>query len=220
MGFIRSPIYYFLCAVALGILVILLIRCQIKAKRPSQKVSPTPPKPVTTQKPRYAAGDDMDRINRNAYTVKFNHKHSKAPAITGISLFCLIIILTIFQLPNQKNQEITHYPNTTVPSTLVPVQSIPSGEIELHIISTEFSRDLTKIFVTYEYVNNSEIDIYSIVPTVNILNTYGEVMQSEKAETIEKILRGERKEIITSMELNTNVIQDISKVTITSTYEN
>ena len=86
------------------------------------------------------------------------------------------------------------------------------------MISAEFNSDLTKLFVTYEYINNSGLDVHSITPTVNILNADGEVIQSKEAETIENILQGESQEVITSMELDTTTIKNATKVTVTSTY--
>ncbi len=219
MSFIGSPLYYYICAAALAILVLLLIGCQVKTKRSPRKAPPPPPRPEqATQRPRYAAGDDMDRINRNAYTVDFEKKHSDAPAIIGSAIIGLLILLTVPQIINTVKQEMNNTSNTVTASAPAPIQPIPIGTVELHMISAEFNSDLTKLFVTYEYINNSGLDVHSITPTVNILNADGEVIQSKEAETIENILQGESQEVITSMELDTTTIKNATKVTVTSTY--
>lgn len=48
MSFIGSDAYYTICAAALAILVLLLIGCQVKARRPPQKTPPHPNKQRTT----------------------------------------------------------------------------------------------------------------------------------------------------------------------------
>lgn len=220
MSFIGSPLYYFLCVAALAILVLLLIGCQIKTRRSPGKTPPPSPRPEpTARKPRYAAGDNMDRINRNAHVVNFEKRRSDAPAIIGSTIIGLLIFLAIPQIINTVNQEKNSTSNTVIAAAPAPTQPVSTGTVELHIISAEFSSDLTKLFVTYEYINNSSLDIHSITPTVNILNAEGEVIQSKEAEIIENILQGESREVITSMELDTTTIKNASKVTVTSSYE-
>lgn len=97
MSFIGSSLYYFLCGAAFASLVIWLILLQ---KKPEKKTPPPPPKPQPT-KPRYAAGSDMDRINRNARTVDFKEKTSWDPStligfLAGLSIF----LFFTFILPN------------------------------------------------------------------------------------------------------------------------
>lgn len=43
MGFVGSDAYYTLCAAALAVLLLLLIGCQVKAKRPPRKRPSSPP---------------------------------------------------------------------------------------------------------------------------------------------------------------------------------
>ena len=149
MSFIGSPLYYYICAAALAILVLLLIGCQVKTKRSPRKAPPPPPRPEqATQRPRYAAGDDMDRINRNAYTVDFEKKHSDAPAIIGSAIIGLLILLTVPQIINTVKQEMNNTSNTVTASAPAPIQPIPIGTVELHMISAEFNSDLTKLPLT------------------------------------------------------------------------
>lgn len=96
MDFIGSPLYYFLCGAAFSALVIWLILLQ---KKPKKKTPPPPPRP-TPSKPRYAAGSDMDRINRNARTIDLEHKPPWDPSpLVGIIIGFLIFLVLFFIVP-------------------------------------------------------------------------------------------------------------------------
>ncbi len=98
MDFIGSPLYYFLCGAAFASLVISLILLQ---KKPQKKAPPPPPPPgPQPTKPRYAAGSDMDRINRNARAVDLKEKQPWDPStLVGFLVGALIFIFFVFVLP-------------------------------------------------------------------------------------------------------------------------
>lgn len=99
MSFIGSPLYYILCGAALASLIIWLILLQ---KKPEKKTPPPPqpskPKPT---KPRYAAGSDIDKINRNARTVDFQNKPPKdSSMLIAFTAGALIFFILVFVIPN------------------------------------------------------------------------------------------------------------------------
>lgn len=169
MDFIGSDAYYTLCAAALAVLILLLIGCQVKARRPPRKRPPSPPpryqtsqsfngmkfrlqyqierpdgKIVASQiftgteksiipclrmmnehidsqiklyeklaekesekpesepnKPRYAAGSDIDKINRNAHTVDLEQEPSRTPyRLIGIVIIIIFVLLFIASITN------------------------------------------------------------------------------------------------------------------------
>lgn len=168
MDFIGSDAYYTLCAVALAVLILLLIGCQVKARRPPRKRPSSPPsqhqpsqsltgmkfrlqyqierpdgKIVASQiftgaeksiipclrmmnehidsqiklyeklyekesekpesepsKPRYAAGSDMDKINRNARIIDLDEKPPNDPSILFAAIIGFIIfVILVFIVP-------------------------------------------------------------------------------------------------------------------------
>lgn len=99
MDFIGSPIYYFVCGAAFATLVIWLILLQ---KKPEKKTPPPPPPSrPRPSKPRYAAGSDMDRINRNAHTIDFKEKAPWDPStLIGFLVGASIFFFLVFVAPN------------------------------------------------------------------------------------------------------------------------
>lgn len=99
MDFIGSPIYYFICGAAFATLVIWLILLQ---KKPEKKTPPPPPPSrPRPSKPRYAAGSDMDRINRNAHTIDFKEKAPWDPStLIGFLVGASIFFFLVFVVPN------------------------------------------------------------------------------------------------------------------------
>lgn len=89
----------YLCQViagaALALAVVLSIGNKVKAKKAARKAPPPPPhdQEPTAHKPRYAAGDDMDRINRKAYTVEIENKRSDAPSIIIAIIIGLLLVI-------------------------------------------------------------------------------------------------------------------------------
>jgi len=210
----------YLCQViagaALALAVVLSIGNRVKARKAARKVPPPPPRDQepTAHKPRYAAGDDMDRINRNAYTVEIENKRSDAPTIIIAIIFGLLLVVgpkiikSFRQQTNASSEPVT----ASVPASV--------GKIELQIVSSDFSSDRSKIFVTYRYINNSTRDIRSLVPTINLLDTEGNTIQTMTADTIDEIAQGETREIISSVEIELENSEKISCVTIHTSYEN
>ena len=170
MGFIGSDAYYTLCAAVLAVLVLLLIGCQVKARRPPRKRPSSPPPQYQTSqsftgmkfrlqyqierpdgkivaseiftgaekniipclrmmnehivsqiklyekfsekesektgpkpnKPRYAAGSDMDKINRNARMVDLEQESSRNPyRLIGIVIIIIFILLFFILVPGR-----------------------------------------------------------------------------------------------------------------------
>lgn len=217
MDFIGSDAYYTICATALAVLVVLLIGCQVKTRRPPRKTPPPPPGPEpTAQKPRYAAGDNMDRINRNAHTVVFGKKHSDAPAIIGSAIIGLLIFLAIPQIINTVNQETNSTSNTV--TTSAPTQTTPTEPIEMEIVSTELNEDHTKLFVTYRYINNSARNFKLITPTIYLQNADEETIQTMVASAIDLVAQGETKEITSVIEIEPENMGKIANVRIHTSY--
>lgn len=85
MGFMGSTGYYVLCIVALVILVSALVILQTKPKPHSKNTEADNQQPPSKHIPKYAAGDDMDQINRKAYAL-WSEKKSSAKEIPIIIL--------------------------------------------------------------------------------------------------------------------------------------
>ena len=170
MDFIGSDAYYALCAAALAVLVVLLIGCQVKARRPPRKRPSSPPpqyqtsqsfagmkfrlqyqierpdgKIVASQiftgaekniipclrmmnehidsqiklyekltekesekpesgpnKPQYAAGSDIDKVNRNAHMVDLEQESSQTPyRLIGIVIIIIFFLLFFASVTNR-----------------------------------------------------------------------------------------------------------------------
>ncbi len=219
MSFIGSDIYYSICTIALVLLLILLMELLDKNKRTPKKAPPPryqEPKP-TARQPRYAAGDDMDRINRNAYCVEFEDKHSNAPAIIGITIIGLLLLATLPKLSNESQQQTSTPPKSI--TAAAPAQLEPAGTIDMKLVSADLSDDLSKIFVTYRYTNNSDWDCHSLVPTINLLDAESNTIQTTIADTIDQIASGETKEIISAVEIQPGNFEKIKQITINTSYK-
>lgn len=90
MGFIGSTGYYVLCVIALVILVSVLIILQTKPKPHPKNTKTNYQPPPSEHIPKYAAGDDMDQINRKAYAL-WSEKKSSAKEIPIIILGTLVL---------------------------------------------------------------------------------------------------------------------------------
>lgn len=100
MDFIGSPIYYFICGAAFAALVIWLILLQ---KKPEKKTPPPPPPSrPRPSKPRYAAGSDMDKINRNARMIDLEQESSRTPyRLIGIIIIIIFVLLFIASITSR-----------------------------------------------------------------------------------------------------------------------
>ncbi len=210
MGFIGSYLYYGICAVGLVILVIALMEHLDKDKRPPKNTPPPPYQEPVSQRPRYAAGDDMDRINRNARSVEFGGRRSGAPTIIGIIIVGLLLLTMVPKLKSGATPG-------AIPAT-APAQLAPAGTVDMKVISADFSGDLSKLFVTYRYTNNSDRDVRSLVPTINLLDAEGNTIQTMEADTVDRIAKGETKEIISSIDIQPDNLGKISQVEIHTSY--
>lgn len=166
MGFVGSDAYYTLCAAALAVLVLLLIGCQVKARRPPRKRPSSPPSQYQTSqsftgmrfrfqyqieqpdgkivaseiftgaeksiipclkmmnehidsqiklyereskkpeaepnKPRYAAGSDIDKINRSARMIDLEQESSQNPyRLIGIVIIIIFFLLFIASITSR-----------------------------------------------------------------------------------------------------------------------
>jgi len=214
----------YLCQViagaALALAIVLSIGNKVKARKAARKTPSPPPRDEESvaHKPRYAAGGDMDRINRSAYMVELENKRSDAPAIIGSIIIGLLILVTAPKIISAFHQQMTS-PSGSITAS-APTPSTPIGTIELEMVSADFSGDLSKVFVTYRYINNSAQDAHSLVPTINLLDAEGNTVQTMTADMIDQIASGETKEIISAVEIEPANLGKISHITVHTSYNN
>lgn len=128
--------------------------------------------------PKYAAGDDMDRLNRNQNT----DKTSNTPFI--IATIAVICATAIFATSDAKK---------TISTTDQPNNS---EKLAFEIVSAEPNQDRTKLYVTLHYKNESINTCYNIVTTVN-MDVDGTTINEER-HTIASLPGGmETEEIVT-----------------------
>lgn len=223
MGFIGSTSYYVLCIVALVILVSALVILQTKPKPHPKNTKTDYQQPPSEHIPKYAAGDDMDQINRKAYALW----SEKKPPLIPIPLAILLIFVVIFIAPLSNRsktvtQQPSHSPAPAQPATSVTAPEsiiIPAGKLQAELNSAEFNNDGSKIFVTYTYSNESNTSFYSIVTTIELQDENDVVLQSKIADTIDSIRPTETKEITTSVSINPENIGKVRRVEIHTNYQ-
>lgn len=222
MGFIGSTGYYVLCIVALVILVSALVILQTKPKSHPKNTKTDNQQPTSEHIPKYAAGDDMDQINRKAYALW----SEKKPPLIPIPLAIFIIFLLIFIAPLSKRDKTTPPQPTLSPTPAQPSTSvtapepiiIPTGKLQAELNSAEFNSDGSKIFVTYTYLNESNTSFYSIVTTIDLQDEDDVVLQSKIADTIGSIKPTETKEITTSITIDPENIGKVRRIELHTNY--
>lgn len=128
--------------------------------------------------PKYAAGDDMDRLNRNQGT----SDSSNTPFV--IALIAVICATAIFA---------TSTSGGTTPTT---AQQNNAEKLAFEIVSAEPNQDRTKLYVTLHYKNQSINTCYNIITTVN-MDVDGTTVNT-KQHTIASLPGGtETEEIVT-----------------------
>lgn len=221
MDFIGSTSYYVLCIIALVILVSALIILQVKPKSKARSKNTMTSYQQSTSEhiPKYAAGDDMDQINKQTYAL---WSEKKAPLIP-IPFVAVILFAVIFIAPLSKHSK-TETPQSNLSS--IPTQSppitepnpAPTGELMSDFISAEYNSDRTKLFATYSYTNKFTINIYSIVATIELKDEDNNTIQTKVADAIESLKPDETKEITTSVTIEPNNLNKIKNVTIHTTF--
>lgn len=225
MDFIGSTGYYVLCIVALVILVSILIILQVKPSTKSQPKDTTTNHQQTSSEhiPKYAAGDEMDQINRKAYALW----SEKKPPLIPIPLAIVVVFVLIFIAPLSKRDKIaTSQPNLSPtpvqPSTSVTASEsiiIPTGKLQVELNSAEFNSDRSKIFVTYTYSNESNTGFYSIVTTIDLEDESDIVIQSKITDTIDSIKPTEIREITIPITIEPENIGKVRRVEIHTNYQ-
>jgi len=221
MGFIGSTAYYVLCASILVSLIILLIALQIKPKQKPRKTEPRHQQASADYIPKYAAGDDMDRINRKASTLGTEKK----PSLIPIPLAIIIIFAVLFLAPlSNRNRTIptqtTPPPSPTHPSipVTVPVPT-ETGKLQIELNSADFSNDHSKIFVTYTYTNDTNSNFYSIITTIDLEDENDTVIQRKTADTVDVVNANDSKEITVPVIIEPENIGKVKRVMIHTTYQ-
>lgn len=223
MGFIGSTGYYVLCIVALVILVSILVILQAKPKHHTKSAETNHRQQLSEHIPKYAAGDDMDQINRKAYALW----SEKKPPLIPIPLVVLLISAVIFITPlSSRSKTVTQQPGLSPapsqPSTSITAPEpivIPAGKLQAELNSAEFNSDRSKIFITYTYSNESNTSFYSVVTTIDLQDENDVVLQSKIADTIDSIIPTETKEITTSITIDPENIGKIRRVEIHTKYQ-
>lgn len=222
MGFIGSTGYYVLCVIALVILVSVLIILQTKPKPHPKNTKTNYQPPPSEHIPKYAAGDDMDQINRKAYAL-WSEKKSSAKEIPiiilGILVLCGILLSEFNKTKTTPQSPLSPAPSQPSASVTAPEPIvIPAGKLQAELNSAEFNSDGSKIFVTYTYSNESNISFYSIVTTIELQDENDVILQSKIADTISSIRPTETKEITTSITINPENIGKVRRVELRTNY--
>jgi len=182
--------------------------------------------PSTDHIPKYAAGDDMDRINRNAYAL-WSEKTFSFKELPIIFVGILVLI-GVFMSELHQAKPVTPPTAPSAPTRPSPVQpTIPATvpapteteKLQAEINSADFSTDYSKVYVTYTYSNNTNSSFYSIVTTINLEDENGTVLQSKIADTIDVINAKDSKEITVSLTIEPENIGKVKRVKIYPTYQ-
>lgn len=216
MDFIGSNAYYILCGIALIILILALIALH-SANHRTHKSTSQPQPSTESHTPKYAAGDEMDRINRSAYIYTGKKKHPAISILLGI-----LILLAIILYPKSKTTIIQPSPEKQLPtpsmtnSIKTHIEASPTDtqgkEPTIEIKSTDYSQDLSKIFITLDIANQNDINFYSLTITLKLKDENDNDLQSEAMEKIDTLKPGEEKEITTAIAIEPENLGKIRKV--------
>lgn len=222
MGFIGSTGYYVLCVIALVLLVSVLIILQTKPKPHPKNTKTNYQPPPSEHIPKYAAGDDMDQINRKAYAL-WSEKKSSAKEIPiiilGTLVLCGILLSEFNKTKTTPQSPLSPAPSQPSASVTAPEPIvIPAGKLQAELNSAEFNSDGSKIFVTYTYSNESNTSFYSIVTTIELQDENDVILQSKIADTISSIRPTETKEITTSITISPENIGKVRRVELRTNY--
>ncbi len=208
MDFIGSNTYYILCGIALVILILALITLH-KAKRRPQKSEAESQPPAGTHVPRYAAGDEMDRINRRAQYVQFQKTQPIIPILTALTL----VVILIVALSSKINPWISAKTQVTAPTI------ITNQKLQMELKSADFSSDQSRVYVTCTYTNDTNISFYSIITTIDLKDENGKTIQRKMADTIGRIKPEEAEEITTLIAIDSENIGKVRRVEAYANYE-
>lgn len=153
----------------------------------------------------------MDRINKNSY-ISTGAKRSILSILVAIVVLAgAIFIYTGHNTATPASKElhvIAPFINTGTNDPIITNGKYPT----VKITSTDYSQDLSKIFVTLTTSNETDINFYSVVTTISLLDENEITLQDEQLETIEAIKPGEEEEKTIAITINPENIGRIRKV--------
>lgn len=203
MDFVGSNLYYILCAMALIILIIVLIVLNLSKKSPAPQktnISQFPEKHI----PKYAAGDEMDRINKCSYIQPHKRKFGSIPGI----VFLFIVVVALLAYYTKTNSKILP-PNS--PSNTVFTSSATDKELKFQLKS-DYSSDRSTIYVTCTYTNQGIRSFFSLRTTIDLVGENDYTLQSVTTDEIYQIGPKETKEVTTAIEIESQNFGKIKSV--------
>ncbi len=208
MDFIGSTAYYILCGIGLIILIVVLVTIQ-RRKSESQTQAPeitpkTAPSPEN-HIPKYAAGDEMDRINRNAY---YQPPKKRANFIPGLILLILAVV-TFWAYRTKPNIRIQ---NPNLPLNTNSTSPASGGELKFQLKSADYTSDNSKVYVTCVYTNEGLTSVFSVQTTIDLLGENDYKLQSVTPDEIGQIGPKETKEVTTAIEIEPQNIGKIKRI--------
>jgi len=136
--------------------------------------------------PKYAAGDDMDRLNREK-----EYPSNDIPYLP-IILAAIGLISVIAFVSTGKNDLVVKQPNMSQQIT----HPETTEKLSVELLSAEENPDRTKVYVTVRYKNESMNTCYDIVTTLTL--TYGDIIADSVKHTAAALPGGmDSEEIIT-----------------------
>ena len=147
--------------------------------------------------PKYAAGDDMDRLKREQKT----ENTSYTPFI--LSAVALICAAAIFATSQTKIKS--------------PTIANPSEKLNVEIVSADPNQEYTKLYVTLHYENESINTCYNIVTTINL--TVNDMIVNTEEHTIATMPGGTKTEEVVTIDIPTEYQNHASRVEIKTKYK-
>lgn len=149
--------------------------------------------------PKYAAGDDMDRLKRERNT----EETSYTPFIlSAVALICAVAIFAISQTG-------TKLPTIT--------QANPVEKLNVKIVSADPNQEYTKLYVTLHYENESINTCYNIVTTINL--TVNDMIVNTEEHTIVTMPGGTETEEVVTIDIPNEYQYHASRVEIKTKYK-
>lgn len=199
MGFIGSAEYYALCGISLVALLIGLIVISKQKSSSPQKEHSEQSLP-SGHAPKYAAGGEMDRINKNAYVMPRRKRSIVSLVLAVIALAGTVFLYTRYNtlVPVPKALPVINQ----IFNTGSEIVDTKDKELKSEIKSADYSQDLSKIFVTLALSNETDITFYAISPTLSLKDKNDNILQSEEIDIIDHIDPDGEKEITTAINID------------------
>lgn len=201
MDFIGSNTYYILCGIALIILIVALVTIH-RRKSESQAQIPEITPPTENHIPKYAAGDEMDRINRSAY---YQPQKKRSNFIPGV----ILLILAVVTLWACRSRPSTNIQDPGLLLNRTSTSPTENGELKFQLKSADYTSDNSKVYVTCVYTNEAITSFFSIQTTIDLLGENDYILQSTTPDVISPIGPKETKEVTTAIEIEP---QNIGKI--------